>query len=300
MHKIEYLKNPDVRGFVEWATALVSGHKGLKQRWNSPKGKGFSFCCTTLLGAFERYEWPMNSSAKEFDWTANRFEEWRAGMADRGLWDASVEHSRMLFCEAALQVTKWGEMHHIKPELIEMQERPDALQRLFDDARLLDPMSADAEPEALKAEGLKYMGAGYSKVYAMMLDDFPIYDSRVACALTSLIRFYCEAKEMEDVPEILRLMVTPNKGKSNRDPSTRRYKFRKSGGRNVQNRMQRRAWYRAHYASSNVRAAWILRELVDRAGVSGGWPAGRELLAIQSALFMVGYQVLGPGAVQRS
>ena len=98
-------------------------------------------------------------------------------MANRGLWDSSAETSRRLFLEAALQVAESGEMYQLKPQLSKMQ--PHDSQRLFDNARLLDPGSPDAGPAELKAGGIRYMGAGYSKIYAMMLDEFSIYDSTV-------------------------------------------------------------------------------------------------------------------------
>ena len=52
-----------------------------------------------------------------------------------------------------------------------------------DNANLLDPRYGDAD----NLKGFKFMGSGYSKVYSHMIKDFPMYDSRVACALTSLI-----------------------------------------------------------------------------------------------------------------
>lgn len=207
-------------------------------------------------------------------------------MADRDLWDPSAEPSR--FLETAREVAEWGEMPQLKTQLANM--RQGNLQTLFDNARLLDPESADADPRVLKARGIKFMGAGYSKIYAMMLDEFPIYDSRVACAIASFIREYCKYKGLPRLPEALRLSVLPNRGKSIRDPSDGTYVFRKLGGRTTQDRA-------AHYASSNLKAAWLLQALAGMASRNGNWPEGEELLALQSALFMIGYEVFGAAAI---
>jgi hypothetical protein len=51
---------------------------------------------------------------------------------------------------------------------------------LFANARLLDPVAGDADMGVLRAGGIRYMYSGYSKIYAMTLASFPIYDSRVA------------------------------------------------------------------------------------------------------------------------
>ena len=78
---------------------------------------------------------------------------------------------------------------------------------LFANARLLDPTSGDADLRVLRTGEIRYMNSGYSKIYAMMLESFPIYDSRAACALTSLIRAYCVEWKLPSVPEPLRLGV---------------------------------------------------------------------------------------------
>ena len=51
---------------------------------------------------------------------------------------------------------------------------------LFANDRLLDPVAGDADMGVLRAGGIRYMNSGHSKIYAMTLASFPIYDSRVA------------------------------------------------------------------------------------------------------------------------
>ena len=112
-------------------------------------------------------------------------------------------------------------MRQIAKDLAPCVITPTKLDVLFSNARLLDPACADA----LKAGGLTFMGAGYSKIYSLMLDDFPIYDSRVACSLTSLIRLYCRDQGLPGIPDLLMLCVLPNASTSDRDPSDETYRF---------------------------------------------------------------------------
>ena len=63
---------------------------------------------------------------------------------------------------------------------------------------------------ATLAQWREYMGAGYSKVYSLMIDGFPMYDSRVACALTSLIWLYCGEKHLVQIPEQLCCVPLPD------------------------------------------------------------------------------------------
>ena len=191
----------------------------------------------------------------------------------------------------AKEVAYWGEMRRVAKELAPCVMTPTKLDVLFSNARLLDPACADADAGALKAGGLRFMGAGYSKIYSLMLDDFPIYDSRIACSLTSLIRVYCRDQGLPGVPDLLVLCVLPNASTLDRDPSDETYRFP------IVHASQSMI-KKDEYASSNLRAAWLLRELVERADGKGGWPVGQELVALQSALFMVGYEVMREDAIR--
>ena len=87
------------------------------------------------------------------------------------------------------------------------------------------------------------------------------------------------------------LCVLPNASTSDRDPSDETYRFPIV-------RASQSMIKKAEYASSNLRAAWLLWELVERADGKGGWPVGQELVALQSALFMVGYEVMKEDAIR--
>jgi hypothetical protein len=287
----EYLEEPPVNGFLSWARHLVNGERRLTQQWYSPQGRGFRFDCDSLFEAFEKYCWPMVGESKTFSETIQLFDGWKKAMSDRTRWDSSIRGVWTDFRETAGEVARWGEMRQVAKDLAPSVMTPTKLDVLFSNAKLLDPACADADPGALKVGGLTFMGAGYSKIYSLMLDDFPIYDSRVACSLTSLIRLYCRDKGLPGVPDLLMLCVLPNASTSDRDPSDETYRFPIV-------RASQSMIKKAEYASSNLKAAWLLHELVERADGKGGWPVDQELVALQSALFMVGYKVLKEDAIR--
>ena len=138
-------------------------------------------------------------------------------------------------------------------------------------ACLLDPATADLT----RLSGARPMNSGFSKIYSLLIDGFPIYDSRVACALASLVRLFCEESGRSEVPEQLGLGLPPSYLGKARDPSCGSLVFR-------------RTWTPGSYARSNVMAAWLLDALAATP------PFSRERdprHAIQSALFMIGFNV---------
>ena len=185
MKKFEYLADRAVSSFLEWSADLVGGRRPLERLWHSPQGSGFTFQCKFLREAYEKYQWPMVGATKRFPETARLFDRWQTIMANRTLWSSSPAGARNPFREEAIEVTRWGRMPQVRKDLEQMGQSE--MEVLFANARLLDPASGDADLRVLRTGGIRYMNSGYSKIYAMMLESFPIYDSRVACALTSLI-----------------------------------------------------------------------------------------------------------------
>ena len=156
----------------------------------------------------------------------------------------------------------------------------EALPLLELNVRLLNPETADLD----RVWVVQPMNSGFSKIYSLMLDGFPIYDSRVACALGSLVRFFCEDPEgprPDRVPERLAFRLPPSRAtKNKRDPSCGSIKFSAihhgSDG---------------FHAHSNVMAAWILDKLSEH-GPFGELGDDERQFALQSAMFMIGHKPL--------
>ena len=211
------LADQGVADFVGWAADLVGGRRLLTRRWHSPQGSGFTFRCESLREACEKYHWPMVGASKRFYETARLFDGWQAVMANGTLWSSSSPGARNPFRETAIEVTRWGRMTQVEKDLEQMGQSE--MEVLFANARLLDPASGDADLRVLRTGGILYMNSGYSKIYAMMLESFPIYDSRVACALTSLVRAHCVEWKLPGALEPLRLGVMSGRVDAIRNPS---------------------------------------------------------------------------------
>ena len=289
MKRYEYINDPDVSAFVEWAPNLVTGEWGLDQSWTNGKGKSFE--CESLYEAYKNYDWPSKVKfadgsirrTRTFDETSALFDEFRRELKEATDANPATDEDKHSFLENADKIVKWGGINNLESLTNMGRDAPATLKRC---AILLDPRNADTENLGI----VRYMNASYSKIYSAMIDDFPIYDSRVACALTSMIWLFCKERRCNGVPPLLSLGVPPGRGDTgeNRNPSHGLYSFPNIRG----------AQYRKH-ADSNLKAAWILGELVKRPGPFRELPEERRVMALQAALFMIGYQPLEKDAIRK-
>ena len=178
------------------------------------------------------------------------------------------------FVRAAYGILKWGGVTASNVETL-CDLGGAALSRFREASRLLDEPDADTS----QLDGVHYMNAGWTKVYALMLDGFPIYDGRVGAAIGYLVQRYCTRAGLCQVPTLLRFRWGAAKGgKHNRNPSMGSLRF-------LGLTANPRTW-----AECNIQAAWILGEVCHE-GRFGGLAPDRQLRALEAALFMIGYEL---------
>ena len=272
MKKAQYLDDPHVRGFLDWAAPLARGTRPLRHGWQSPRWGSWS--CETLFGAYRAYDWPF-WRVLPGDSVRRRSSSYRDTVAvldalSQQLRESAGEKDATRFLEAAVAVVQWGGVRQNERQLRALGD--DALPRLTAAARLLDPAEADLR----RLSDVRPMTSGFSKIYSLLVDGFPIYDSRVACALASLVRLFCEETGRTEVPAPLRFALPPSQGRVRRDPSCGQLVFP-------------RIWSPGRYAQSNGMAAWLLDALAATPPFSE--LGGERLRAVQSAMFMIGYTV---------
>ena len=272
MNRDAYLRDPHVRDFVAWAVPLVSGKRPLRHHWESRRLGSWSF--ERLVGAYRRYDWPFRCSlpGDSAPRRGRTYADTVEVLDDLGelLRRSEKEGDAACFLEAAVAVLEWGRVRRGERRLRALGD--EALPALAATARLLDPATADLR----RLSGVSLMNSGFSKIYSLLLVGFPIYDSRVACALASLVRLFCEEKERSAVPEPLTFGLPPSQARARRDPSYGALAFP-------------RIWTPRRYAESNVMAAWLL-DVLSQQSPFAELGAERQR-ALQSAMFMIGYTV---------
>ncbi len=259
MRRTDYLGLSSVQGFVDWGSNIVRGEWGLQHAWQGSKRVG-QLKCNTLYQAYKGYFW----NDECFFMTARKLDDFR-GQFKRAIDD----DDNIRFATIAEDVKYWGRIGNatLRPNVL--RER----------AELLNPRTADTED--LRAFG--EMRSIDSKIYSLLVDGLPIYDSRTACGLASLIWLFCKDRGYCPIPDALKIGIPSAHVSFSRNPDES-FPGIHSGFK---------------YADSNLKAAWILGDLLETAGGFGHVPTNQQLLALQSALFMLGYKPLADDAVRK-
>ncbi len=267
MNRTQYLDDLDVRAFIGWMTPRLCAEGVFTHHYGLPHGKAWS--CTSVYEAFLRYDWRGDFESNESA-LAVMTSRLRAAL------DASDTQE---FIAAARDVLLWGGV--IANNGAKLLALGDEVIPTFTAAvRQLDPRTADTD----HVDDVRLMNAGFTKIFALLIDDFPIYDGRVGAALGYLVRLHLQERGATSVPTTLRFPWGMGKGaisgdsKKNRNPSSGSLIFPRL-----------RADVRLH-VRANIMAAWMIAEL-SRSECFGQLPERQRVWGLQSVLFMIGYEV---------
>jgi hypothetical protein len=131
-------------------------------------------------------------------------------------------------------------------------------------------------------DGLR-SNAGTTKVHSLIMNDFIIYDSRVAASLAWLVLQWVAAGGLDDVPQHLRFACmrakqTP-KQKKIRSPDQKIFPYI-AVAKAVREHRKHAIW--------NVRASWILSEALSKRHAAGPCAHFATVRDVEAALFMMG------------
>ena len=264
MTRDDYLRDPAVERFIEWLRPLVRGDAPFLHEYWMLKPVRRWWSCNSLWNAFRNYEWRGSFKSNQ---------EQLARLA-RDLRRAVARDDGEGFVKAALATLEWGGVAANNAATLD-ELGGNALPTFRDVSYLLDPSRADTS----RLEDVRYMNSGWTKVYSLLRDDFPMYDGRVGAALGYLVWLHCAEQRLERVPPLLRFRWLRGRSAHNRDPSRGTLQFPRLKHGNP------RTW-----AECNVRAAWVLGAVRDE-GRFGDLDPCRRLRALEAALFMIGYEL---------
>ncbi|MEJ8857749.1 hypothetical protein WKW79_24470 [Variovorax robiniae] len=283
MNKKEYLAQAE--DFVDWLAKVLHDHEiGFRHQRDlagAPHGSGIY---RTLHDALLAYAWPAKATQFEVPEVGSVRLEGKASFErnhqelarlQQGLRAAMADAEGDPFDWVAAILT-WGGVYTKKGNRGWVEANRSGLRAAIEDtARALRQDSDDFSG----MPDLRF-NSGFTKVYALLLDDFIIYDSRVAAALAWLVCKW-ERDTGAKASELLRFGCLPaNQGNLARtNPAT--IKIRRPDP--ILFRQILRA---DEHAQWNVRANWLLHAAFEKRDREAcAFQSPRE---IEAALFMMG------------
>lgn len=269
-----YLSQPPVKNFIAYFREFLEG-KTFEHRWVHAKSKT-PWSCASLNDALLSYDW----NGKDYHATAAELRDYRAALRS-----AVITNDNDLAAHIAIKVQDWGRTGQgrkdkngdfvtgniaaIKQYGSRFSEYLSLCEKQFltDDAAVLDLNGLDLRSNA-----------GFTKIYAVLLDVFCIYDSRVAAAVQLFVRRFCESERLNDIPDALAVLGLKERATSKRrNPSSSVYAFKY-------------AYSDGSHYRWNIRLNWLLSESL-RGTRFQRQNQSDSLRALEAGLFMIGYSV---------
>lgn len=291
MNKDEFLSSPQVDSFIDWLSKVIGGEEHINFQTDA-RGSRYA----TLGDAFENYAWPMGKKSEEIPLpnigprrlVANATFEENDTMLNQisgGLRDSVQRNPNEL--TAWVKATMiWGGVYK-EGNRTWLENHGDDLSNILREAS-----AALAEPhDVIRLPNFRFNSA-MTKVYALLLDDFVIYDSRVAAALAWLV-FLHKGRDPSAVDGRLKFGCMPANETSKRKENNQE-KIRSPQG-TIFPYLNRNSRFAYEHAKWNLRANWILKAALDRASEES--KKAKQVLQFQSlreieaALFVIGYDL---------
>jgi len=290
MNKTDFVANMDVIRFGHWLREGLET-KRTGHRWINRRSRE-AWTCQSLRSAALLYNWRFQIKLPGADSAITGHTLAENGIVlnrlSAGLRQAVTRLDDHQTLEWSLAVLSWGGVTNRNDEWLQ-DNQVGLAAYLAHNAELLDDPLCNTD----NVKNLGRYNAGMTKIYALLLDAHIMYDSRVAAALALMVRRYCEACDLSEVPEPLRFALPPGRTEANqRGPNIGPYYFPLVRGDET----------RRHSLAlrSALNASWLLKEIVLHDGgeaVFNGVDFPDQvspLRALEAALFMVGYDVRDP------
>lgn len=205
MEKKAYVSDNNVDTFLKWLSLKLSD-KSLVHYYMAPGGKRINFA--GLEDALQKYDWSFafkNPSTKSVCSGNTYSQNEVALMALRTGLSASIalgpdSERDVQTRDWSIAVMEWGGVRNGNVTWLTTN-----VNGLADEIDLVKKTLDIGNDDRSNLRGtIRRFNAGMTKVYSLLVEDFVIYDSRVASALTWLISQWCLETKKPVVPDLLR------------------------------------------------------------------------------------------------
>lgn len=258
-----YLRDPLVNGFIDFLVEYLDEKKSFHHKYFYKKEK-VRYVFSSFQDALIKYSW--KGSFDENEWLLVNF--------SNRLRKSFLEENAENIYSVMLEILEWGGvLSGNKNKIFKLKEDQNLISEFNKNVDYLSSNNID-----LDLSKSVLMNSGFTKIYALLIDDFIIYDSRVGAAMCLLVKQYLELIGFVSIPETLDFaygIKKGEKGPSSRNPSTNTLIFKKLNTNNLL------------HIKCNIMANWIISESLKRSRES----TFKTLRQVEAALFMIGYSV---------
>lgn len=282
MTRTEYLAQLEVDSFVTWLAKNLNNPR-LTHKYGTPAGP-VKF--DGIPDALAKYDWRFRfCDPNGVVHAGNTYDEnaYALGILRNGIRNALEGQNDQDVRDWSIAIVNWGGVRNGNVKWL--LENDHGLAQELGNVCAILAAGQDVTRDHLNQ--IRRFNAGMTKIYSLLLDDFIIYDSRVAAALTWLLTKWCVEQKRKEVPELLQFpCMRPKEGdnpaiRKLRNPSCGDYRFPWMPGGQP-----------PRYAQWNLRANWILRETLNRCSkVTVFRYQDNSLRELEAALFMWGYNL---------
>jgi hypothetical protein len=293
MNKIEFLNDNDTVHFTEWLGEVIAGTREL-QFTHAPGGAD-----ATLGAAKERYCWPNRRTEIETpdgsitlikNSSLQRNQE-VLDQLSKGIRECleAKPHDEEALAGWVKAIMVWGGVYTMTKNgggnagWLDGKRESQSLAGYL--TRILQTLS-DSSGDLVNPEEDLRSNAATTKVHALILPDFVIYDSRVAAALAWLVKRWASQNRKSPIAQHLRFACMRAKTTlarpKTRTPDRVTFPYFAATG-HIRNHRRHATW--------NLRANWVLRQALDNAINGGGAGSAinfQSVREVEAALFMIG------------
>ena len=285
MNKEIYLADRKVKEFVRWLESKLDGPGSFPHSYHL-KWARRNWSCSCLYDAYKSYWWRFStfcpvanrqvsgaSLQESFEFLTRLAKAFRESVRTNDI---------VLARKCAFSMLKWGGVEKGNRERINGMGE-DVCAHFRDIQEQLDLSTVRLNEN----HGI-HINSGFTKLYFLLIDDFMMYDGRVGAAMGLMVRRFCEENDLYQIPRLLQFSYGPGResgrASNRRDPSLGGYQFSKF------------SFNPRLHLQDNIKASWLLKAVADNtksrfSRLSQDSPLNERLNALQSALFMIGYDV---------
>ena len=292
MLKNEYLASDEVRNFIAWLAEILIRNRTLGFN-HSGNGTQIWSCVDEVL---RQYTWPpKTNNGPSFDQHGLNFPESACftlparsslDVNDRVLTRLqnglrqSMANEREDVAPWIAAILVWGGVYTCRGNRGWLERNADSVRSIIETTQTALLKNND-DLRQLEVVDLRF-NSGLTKVYALLMDDFAIYDSRVAAALAWLVWTW---RDCRAIPPLLAFRcMRPNEGQDAvdrkiRNPDGNKFRYLNN------NHHEHAKW--------NLRTNWILQEVRKEHSEMLAGRRGREYTTrdLEAAFFTMGYDL---------